>query len=62
MIAQCHYNFRFDYVVNVSWFSSVENMKLVKKQLKVNFVMALKSNCRIALSLADKEANKYVCI
>ena len=62
MITQCHQNFRFDYVANDCWFSSVENMKLVKEVLKVNFVMALKSNRKVALSLADKQAKKYVSI
>lgn len=62
MIVQCHQNFRFDYVCNDCWFSSVENMKLVKEVLKSNFVMALKSNRKVALSFADKQAKKYVSI
>jgi hypothetical protein len=62
MILQCYHNFRFDYVVCDSWYSSVENMLLVKKVLKVNFAMALKSNRKVALSLADKQAKKYVSI
>jgi len=62
MITQCHQNFRFDYVCNDCWFSSVENMKLVKEVLKSNFVMALKSNRKVALSFADKQAKKYVSI
>ncbi len=62
MVRQCHWNCRFDYVACDSWYSSVENMKMVKEELQVNFVMALKSNRKIALSLADKEAKKYVSI
>jgi hypothetical protein len=62
MIIQCHRNIRFDYVSNDCWFSSVENMKLVKEVLNSNFVMALKSNRKVALSLADKQAKKYVSI
>jgi hypothetical protein len=62
MITQCHQDFRFDYVANDCWFPSVENMKLVKEELNSNFVMALKSNRKVALSLADKQAKKYVSI
>lgn len=62
MIRQCYKNCRFDYVACDSWYSSVENMKVVKEELKVNFVMALKSNRKIALSLTDKQAKKYISI
>jgi DDE superfamily endonuclease len=62
MITRCYHNFRFDYVACDSWYSSIENMILVKKVLKVNFVMALKSNRKVALSLEDKNAKKYVSI
>jgi hypothetical protein len=62
MIIHCHQNLRFDYVSNDCWFSSVENMKLVKERLNSNFVMALKSNRKVALSFADKQAKKYVSI
>jgi hypothetical protein len=62
MVRRCHYNLRFDYVACDSWYSSVENMVLVKKELRVNFVMALKSNRKVALSLADKELKNYVSI
>ena len=55
-------NFRFDYVVNDSWYSSGENRKLIKEGLPVNFVMAVKSNCKVALTLADKKANHYISI
>lgn len=62
MIRRCHWNCRFDYVACDSWYSSAENMKLVKEELNSNFVMALKSNRRVALSVADKKANKYISI
>ena len=42
-----------------SWYSSVENMKYIKKELKKDFVMALKSNRLVALSLEDKKLGKY---
>jgi hypothetical protein len=62
MLLRCATNFRFDYVVNDSWYSSVENMKLIKEELHINFVMALKSNRKAALSLTDKKANNYISI
>lgn len=62
MMRQCRDNFRFDYVTADSWYSSVENMLAVKHELGVNFVMAIKSNRRVALSAADKEQDIYVSI
>ncbi len=62
MLFSCDRNFRFDYVVNDSWYASVENMKLIKEELHVNFVMALKSNRKVALSLEDKKQNHYISI
>lgn len=47
MIVQCHHNFRFDYVVCDCWFSSAENMELIKGELGLEFVMALKSNAML---------------
>jgi hypothetical protein len=62
MISQCHKNFIFDYVVCDSWYSSVENMELVKGKLKQNFVMALKSNRKVALGQQAQESKEYVSI
>jgi len=62
MLLTCHRNADFDYVLNDSWYSSVENMQLIKQQLNCNFIMALKSNRRVALSLEDKEQDKYIGI
>ena len=62
MIERCNYNFQIDYVVNDSWYASVENMQFVKESLGCNFVMALKSNRKVALSEEDKRANKYIGI
>jgi DDE superfamily endonuclease len=62
MISRCDYNFRFDYVVADSWYSSYENMELVKQTLNSNFIIALKSNRLVALSKADKESSNYVSI
>ncbi|MHA3772070.1 IS701 family transposase [Verrucomicrobiota bacterium sgz303538] len=45
---------RYRFVVADSWFSSKENMVLIKCELGKDFVMPLKSNRRVALSLKDK--------
>lgn len=62
MIVRCDGNFRFDYVVADSWYSSAANMELIKQQLHSNFIIALKSNRLVALSQADKESNNYINI
>ena len=62
MLQTCHRNADFDYVVNDSWYGSMENMQLIKKELNRNFIMALKANRKVALSLQDKEQDKYVGI
>ncbi len=44
----------FEYVLNDIWFASAENMRFVKLDLKKEFIMALKSNRKVALSEDDK--------
>jgi hypothetical protein len=62
MIRGCHERFRFDYVVADSWYSSEDNFRMLHEKMKINFVIALKSNRKVALSKEDKELNKYVSI
>lgn len=62
MISHCDRNMHIDYVVNDCWFSSEENMNLLKGELGLDFVMAIKSNRKVAQSKADKEQDKYVGI
>ncbi len=63
MVATCVQNqIPFRYVLNDSWYASVDNMKLVKTELKRNFIMALKSNRKVALSAVDKAAGKYQAV
>jgi len=50
----------FRYVMNDSWYSSAENMRFVKQTLDKDFIMPHKANRKVALSLADKVAGKYV--
>ena len=59
MLVECHGKFLFDYVLEDSWFSSVENMICCKEELKQDFIMALKSNRKVALSKQDKENKQY---
>ena len=62
MLVECHGKFLFDYVLADSWFSSVENMICCKEELKQDFIMALKSNRKVALSKQDKENKQYISI
>lgn len=48
------------YVLNDVWFSSAENMRFVKQTIQKDFVMLLKSNRKIARSVADKKQGRYV--
>ncbi len=50
----------FRYVMNDVWYASAENMRFVKHTLDKDFIMPLKANRKVALSLADKQAGKYV--
>jgi hypothetical protein len=49
----------FEYVLNDIWFASAENMCFVKLDLRKDFIMALKSNRKVALSDDDKSKGKY---
>jgi hypothetical protein len=50
---------RFRYVLNDVWFSAADNMMLVKRGLQRDFVMPVKSNRKLALTLADKQQGRY---
>ena len=50
----------FRYVLNDVWYASAENMRFIKQSLHKDFIMPLKANRKVALSLADKQAGKYV--
>jgi DDE superfamily endonuclease len=50
----------FRWVMNDAWYASAENMRFVKHTLHKDFIMPLKANRKVALSLADKLAGKYV--
>ena len=61
MLRVCISNqFRFRYVLTDNWFSSKENMLLIKSEISKDFIMAIKSNRTVALSLEDKKNGHYV--
>lgn len=62
MLRECNGKFRFDYVLADSWYSSNENMNCCKKELNNDFIMALKSNRKVALSLENKQNKEYISI
>ena len=57
-----HNQIKFRYVVNDSWYSSSDNMKLIKRDLRREFVMPLKSNRKVALSLSEKARGQYQAV
>jgi len=53
---------KYQYVLNDTWFACADNMKFVKNELKKDFIMAIKENRKVALSMKDKIQGKYVGI
>jgi hypothetical protein len=54
-----HNQIRFHYVLNDVWFASAENMRWVKQTLHKEFVMPIKTNRKVALSLNDREHGRF---
>ena len=52
----------FRYVLNDVWFAAADNMKMIKTELKKDFVMPLKSNRNLALSEQDKKEGRYQAV
>jgi len=50
----------FRYVLCDVWFASAKNMMFVKHDLKHDFIMPVKTNRKVALSLDDKKQGRYV--
>jgi hypothetical protein len=50
----------FRYVLNDVWFAAADNMLFIKHELERNFIMPLKTNRKVALSLEDKKQGRYV--
>jgi hypothetical protein len=57
-----HNQIKFRYVVNDSWYASSDNMKMIKRDLKREFVMPLKANRKVALSKDQKARGQYVAV
>lgn len=54
-------NLEFKWVITDVWFSSAENMNYIRG-INKSFIMPLKTNRKVALSLSDKQKGKYVPI
>jgi hypothetical protein len=50
----------FRYVLNNVWYASAENMMFIQHALGKDFIMPIKSNRKVALSLTDKQQGRYV--
>lgn len=63
MLKTCRQNqLKYRYVLADSWFSAHENLAFVREDLGKHFVVALKSNRTVALSLEDKKQGRFVRI
>lgn len=61
MLRVCQQNLlRYRYVLTDNWFSAKENMMFIKQDMGKDFIMALKSNRTVALSLEDKRHGRFV--
>lgn len=60
MLRACQDNrIKFRYVLSDVWYSSSENMRCIKEDLGKEFIMPIKSNRKVALSLEDKKRGVY---
>jgi DDE superfamily endonuclease len=60
MLEVCvHNEIAFRYVLNDSWYAAADNMMFIRHELKRHFIMALKSNRKVALSAQDKSQGRY---
>jgi DDE superfamily endonuclease len=60
MLSACTKNhIKFRYVLSDVWYASSENMRYIKQELNKEFIMPLKSNRKVALSLEDKKRGDY---
>ncbi len=60
MLEACINNrIEFRYVLNDVWYASSENMRYIKEDLKKEFIMPLKANRKVALSLEEKKRGEY---
>jgi hypothetical protein len=63
MIAQAVKNqVQFSLVLFDVWFSSAENISFIKQKLKKDVICPIKQNRKVALSLKDKKAGRWVAV
>jgi DDE superfamily endonuclease len=63
MLRTCRQNqLKYRYVLADSWFSAQENLTFVREGLGKHFVVALKSNRTVALTLEDKKQGRFTRI
>lgn len=61
MLEQCVKNeIPFRFVLMDIWFASAENMMFIKHQINKDFILPIKGNRKVALSLSDKLAGRFV--
>lgn len=61
MVGRCSDQLSIDYVLADSWYSSSENMRMLNNK-GLDFIMALKSNRKIALTRQDKQLKQFIGI
>jgi hypothetical protein len=60
MLEACQKNrIGFRYVLNDVWYASSENMRYIKRDLEKEFIMPIKANRKVALSLEEKKRGEY---
>jgi hypothetical protein len=60
MLEACMKNrIEFRYVLNDVWYASSENMSYIKEELEKEFIMPIKTNRNVALSLEHKKRGEY---
>lgn len=60
MLEACVKNrIEFSYVLNDVWYASSENMRYIKEDLQKEFIMPIKANRKVALSLEEKKRGEY---
>jgi len=63
MLKTCRQNqLKYRYVLADSWFSAQENLAFVREELGKHFVVALKSNRTLAVTLEDKKQGRFTRI
>jgi DDE superfamily endonuclease len=60
MLKACQKNrIGFRYVLNDVWYASSEKMRYIKQDLEKEFIMPIKANRKVALSLEEKKRGEY---